>query len=96
MGRGLAMRAISLLVAAGALCLAALASGPAPAAAGWGGTHAATLAYPEYVYHPPRRAHGWRCRYRDRARCREAAPYRPWLQRYPRAYYRFHGLGWNW
>jgi hypothetical protein len=89
------MRATSLPLIL-AIALAALVGGPAGARAGWGGTHAGTMVYPQYVYHPPHRSYKWRCRYRDRSRCAEVAPYHPWLQRSPRAYYRFHNFGWNW
>ncbi len=89
------MRAIPFPLIA-AVGLAILLGAPNTASAGWGGTPASTMVYPQYVYYPPYRSHKWRCRYRDRTRCAEVAPYHPWLQLNPRAYYRFHNLGWNW
>jgi hypothetical protein len=90
------MRSTPFLLIA-AIGLAVLLGAPNAASAGWGGTHASAMVYPQYVYHPPYRSYRSRaCRYRADARCVGAPHDHPWLQLNPRAHYGFHNLGWNW
>jgi hypothetical protein len=81
-----------------ATALGALLAAPAPASAGGGGTHAATMVYPQYVYHPPYRSYRSRgCKYRSASPCSgDPHDLHVLLQRNPRAYYRWRNLGWNW
>jgi hypothetical protein len=87
----------TLLLSVAAIGLAALLGAPSQASAGWGGTHASDMMYPQYVYHPPYRPRKWRgCRHRSAAYCGDARAHHPWLQHNPRYYYRFRNMGWNW
>ena len=86
----------ALLFLIATIAMAALSALADPASAGWGGTHAGTMVYPQYVYYPPYRSKRRGCRARVQSCAGDPHDAHLLLQHNPRAYYRFRSFGFNW